>query len=141
MSKGCYLGQELTNRTYHRGAVHKRVIPVVLGDRTDAVTPGFAPILSGSAITAAGAARSPGRIIASLHNVGLALLRLDAVGSQLSVAQSGRTVAVHPVVPEHWPKELSRAFLREFEAEKAEAERRTKELEEAYAASKNSDSN
>eukprot|EP01006_Ploeotia_vitrea_P027122 TRINITY_DN59991_c0_g1_i1.p1 TRINITY_DN59991_c0_g1~~TRINITY_DN59991_c0_g1_i1.p1 ORF type:complete len:339 (+),score=19.11 TRINITY_DN59991_c0_g1_i1:34-1050(+) len=32
--KGCYLGQELTARTKYRGVTRKRVVPVVLGDRS-----------------------------------------------------------------------------------------------------------
>lgn len=28
--KGCYVGQELTVRTYHTGVVRKRILPVVI---------------------------------------------------------------------------------------------------------------
>lgn len=28
--KGCYVGQELTVRTYHTGAIRKRVFPVLI---------------------------------------------------------------------------------------------------------------
>ena len=32
--KGCYVGQELTVRTYHRGLIRKRIVPVQLIPRT-----------------------------------------------------------------------------------------------------------
>lgn len=31
-TKGCYLGQELTARTFHTGVTRKRIMPVILGD-------------------------------------------------------------------------------------------------------------
>jgi folate-binding Fe-S cluster repair protein YgfZ len=30
--KGCYVGQELTVRTYHTGTVRKRILPVMIQD-------------------------------------------------------------------------------------------------------------
>ena len=33
--KGCYLGQELTIRTYHIGVTRKRIVPVVLYNEND----------------------------------------------------------------------------------------------------------
>ena len=30
LDKGCYLGQELTARTYFRGATRKRIVPLVV---------------------------------------------------------------------------------------------------------------
>ena len=32
-TKGCYLGQELTSRTYHTGVVRKRILPLSLEER------------------------------------------------------------------------------------------------------------
>ncbi|KAF9226504.1 Aminomethyltransferase folate-binding domain-containing protein, partial [Gyrodon lividus] len=36
--KGCYVGQELTVRTYHTGVIRKRILPVVLSSITSAKT-------------------------------------------------------------------------------------------------------
>jgi tRNA-modifying protein YgfZ len=71
-SKGCYMGQELTARTKYRGLVKRRLIPVHIH--------GLAPA-SGSAIlrdnTEVGTMRS------SCDDLGLALLRLDALRGPL----------------------------------------------------------
>ena len=93
--KGCYVGQELTIRTYHTGVVRKRILPVVLygGDhkvdderppkllrydcehaptvlpppRSDITRPvGYQP-------------RSKGKFLAGIGNIGLALCRLDVM--------------------------------------------------------------
>ncbi|KAJ2547495.1 ccr4 associated factor [Coemansia sp. RSA 1933] len=34
-NKGCYVGQELTIRTHHRGVVRKRIVPVLFGQKGD----------------------------------------------------------------------------------------------------------
>lgn len=34
--KGCYLGQEFTARTYHTGVIRKRIMPIVLNEKTNA---------------------------------------------------------------------------------------------------------
>lgn len=68
-TKGCYMGQELTARTKYRGLLKKRLMPVRV--EGDLPAPGT-PVLQGE--TEAGVMRS-GR-----GSLGLALLRLDAVG-------------------------------------------------------------
>jgi tRNA-modifying protein YgfZ len=66
--KGCYMGQELTARTKYRGLVKKRLLPVVIE--------GEAPA-PGTPITLAD--RDAGELRSSRGNVGLALIRLDAL--------------------------------------------------------------
>jgi folate-binding protein YgfZ len=34
--KGCYVGQELTIRTYHTGVVRKRIVPVQIYNKDEA---------------------------------------------------------------------------------------------------------
>lgn len=79
--KGCYLGQELTVRTYHTGATRKRILPIRLQ------TPPPAALGSGLDITyhppssaASQRPKSAGRLL-SLHpaatQVGLGLVRLE----------------------------------------------------------------
>jgi folate-binding protein YgfZ len=66
--KGCYIGQELTARTKYRGLIKKRLFPV----RIDGAPPD-----PGALVTLDG--REAGEMRSSRGDVGLALLRLDAV--------------------------------------------------------------
>ncbi|KAI1162309.1 Aminomethyltransferase folate-binding domain-containing protein [Nemania serpens] len=95
--KGCYVGQELTIRTRHRGVVRKRILPCALyGDGAAAPTaleyrPGASPIvaagggaggeeerLRGLTIGRLGKkGRSTGTFLAGVGNVGLALCRVQ----------------------------------------------------------------
>ena len=82
--KGCYVGQELTARTHHRGVVRKRIVPVAFralsGDSDEArfPTPGW-KLFPEPALGAGGAAdgRPAGEIVASSGDVGLAMVRLE----------------------------------------------------------------
>lgn len=65
-TKGCFVGQELTARTKHRGLIKKRLVPV----RTDGpAPPAGTPILRGE--------REAGEMRSSAGDLGLALLRLE----------------------------------------------------------------
>jgi folate-binding protein YgfZ len=78
-TKGCYIGQELTARTKYRGLVKKRLIPV----RVEGPLPSpGTPILRPDG-TEAGEMRS-GR-----DDLGLALIRLDALGGVLRAGEAG----------------------------------------------------
>ncbi|KAJ2727015.1 ccr4 associated factor [Coemansia sp. Benny D115] len=130
-SKGCYVGQELTIRTHHRGTVRKRLLPVVYSlDPTapEAVDRSFSPAALPAPqtditrvpqdATSAGLAEPPrarraavpGRTASAVCNVGLALVRLEHVTgaahtqAQLeTVGADGTRVFVHPYVPAWWP--------------------------------------
>jgi|APSaa5957512535_1039671.scaffolds.fasta_scaffold59047_2 folate-binding protein YgfZ len=66
--KGCYMGQELTARTKHRGLVKKRLIPVSFnGDA----------LAAGAEITQAG--KNAGEIRSTADGQGLALVRLESL--------------------------------------------------------------
>jgi folate-binding protein YgfZ len=65
--KGCYLGQELTARMRYRGLTKKRLMPVAVEGPLPA--PGT-PVMAGE-------------VESGLDDLGLALLRLDAVGELL----------------------------------------------------------
>lgn len=72
-SKGCYLGQELTARTKYRGLVKRRLVPVrVAGDLPEPGTPVFA------------GGREVGAMRSGRGRLGLALLRIEAIGEKLS---------------------------------------------------------
>jgi len=71
-SKGCYMGQELTARTKYRGLVKRRLLPVAI---EGPVPPAGSPVLRG--------ADEVGVMRSGRDGVGLASLRLDAIGATL----------------------------------------------------------
>ncbi len=66
--KGCYMGQELTARTKHRGLVKKRLMPVTVDGPLPAPD---TPVMLGEA--------EVGTVASGLDTCALALLRLEAV--------------------------------------------------------------
>ncbi|KAJ3366703.1 ccr4 associated factor [Allomyces javanicus] len=109
--KGCYVGQELTIRTYHTGVVRKRIVPVVIAPSgkdvpdqwvVDRTVEWSVPAAQAELVGANG--KSAGKFAVGKFNVGLALVRLDAVrqGETLTVAgEPGWTVK--PFWPAWWP--------------------------------------
>lgn len=98
--KGCYVGQELTIRTKHRGVVRKRVLPVVIYDGAEPpqqmAYDGSSP-LDAAAVpvdTSIGRlgkkGRSAGKWLSGIGNVGLALCRLEIM---TDVVLPGETAA------------------------------------------------
>ncbi|KAH7350016.1 folate-binding protein YgfZ [Plectosphaerella cucumerina] len=87
--KGCYVGQELTIRTKHRGVVRKRILPCVVYSADDPIpeTLSYDPSSSLGADVPAETkiescnkrARNPGKWLAGVGNVGLALCRLETM--------------------------------------------------------------
>lgn len=131
-NKGCYVGQELTIRTHHRGVVRKRMVPVLLGAKIDGglcVDPGFlgeeitpqSDIMrkvdagGGSQNTTSRRANRPaGRLGSTVWNAGLALMRLEHVAQQktgddaakdgwLEIKGQSSTVYARPWSPRWWP--------------------------------------
>jgi folate-binding Fe-S cluster repair protein YgfZ len=70
--KGCYMGQELTARTKYRGLVKRRLVPVTLES---------APPPPGTPVLAEGV--EVGSLRSSAGQIGLAMLRIDALHKQL----------------------------------------------------------
>jgi folate-binding protein YgfZ len=68
--KGCYVGQEVTARMKYRGLVKKRLVPVAIDGSAPA--PGTPITLDGQDV---------GEMRSSAGTMGLALLRLDAMGA------------------------------------------------------------
>jgi folate-binding protein YgfZ len=84
--KGCYVGQELTARTKYRGLIKRRLFPV----RIDGPAP--AP---GTLVMADG--KEAGEMRSSCDDIGLAVLRLDAVAeSRALAADAARIVPLKP---------------------------------------------
>jgi folate-binding protein YgfZ len=84
--KGCYIGQELTARTFYRALIKKRLMPVTI----DGPTP--AP---GTPLTANG--QDAGEMKSAANGNGLALVRLNAW--QKSGVLDAGTTKVKPVQP------------------------------------------
>jgi folate-binding protein YgfZ len=69
-TKGCYMGQELTARTRYRGLVKRRLLPV---HAEQPLPPAGTPVLADS--------REIGQMRSSHGKLGLATIRLDALGA------------------------------------------------------------
>lgn len=99
--KGCYIGQELTARTYHTGVVRKRLMPLVFDHPVDCgVIPDDAEIKT-----------KEGQLVGKLRGYnkafGLGLLRVEKISSnQLLIV--GDKYHCKTYKPNWWPKELSK---------------------------------
>jgi len=93
--KGCYVGQELTVRTYHTGIIRKRILPVVIHppdeipleispSHTKPSFPSSIDIRASIVHSSTDGRSTPrprgtGKLLSSMQGVGLALLRLEHV--------------------------------------------------------------
>ncbi|KAJ2760416.1 ccr4 associated factor [Coemansia sp. BCRC 34490] len=127
--KGCYVGQELTIRTHHRGVVRKRIVPALLSRKGDgggaalAIDPAFGPEQAPAPQTdiayvtaepddpqrapSARLRRPPGRMATTALNAALTLVRLDLVGPHVTletVGADGQRLVVTPWTPSWWPQ-------------------------------------
>lgn len=126
--KGCYVGQELTARTYHLGVVRKRIVPIRLDSDTRYVlTPKnsamhcfmdvYRELPPGSEIKTviedgkdAPKPRGSGKLLSNVGGLGLAMLRLEHVnGVRRGVYrfdipdQNGPALSASPLLPSWWP--------------------------------------
>jgi folate-binding protein YgfZ len=76
-SKGCYMGQELTARTKYRGLVKRRLVPVTV---EGPLPPPGTPVLRDGI--------EVGTMRSGRDGIGLASLRLDAMGAALRCAEA-----------------------------------------------------
>ncbi|KAI0771921.1 Aminomethyltransferase folate-binding domain-containing protein [Trametes elegans] len=125
--KGCYVGQELTVRTYHTGQVRKRIHPVIvhaentnpyeteqLPEDVPSLSPGLdirPTITRTDDQTPTPRPRGTGVLLSSTRGVGLALLRLEQVDlvkqgrAKFSLTDSGgKPWLVTAYQPHWWPK-------------------------------------
>jgi hypothetical protein len=83
--KGCYMGQELTARTRYRGLVRKRLMPVSI----EGPAPEFgAPLLLGD--------KEAGEMRSASGDIGLALVRLEALGQGALTSGASRLTPAKP---------------------------------------------
>ncbi|PPR06569.1 hypothetical protein CVT24_001750 [Panaeolus cyanescens] len=122
--KGCYVGQELTVRTYHTGVIRKRILPIRISSSSDSSMPSqelpedldVKPVAVSSGERTGPKPRGSGKLLSNTQGVGLALLRLEHV-SALQNGQLGlriehtdssgsiRSYNVEPWWPAWWPPE------------------------------------
>ena len=89
--KGCYVGQELTARTKHRGLVRRQLAPVAL---EGPLPPNGTPIMAGE--------REVGEIRSGLDNAALAVLRLERIAAAAEVGEpltAGEARVIPPDLP------------------------------------------
>ena len=89
--KGCYVGQELTARTKHRGLVRRRLARVALDGP---LPPAGTPILAGE--------REVGEIRSGLDGAALAVLRLERIAAATEAGTpltAGETLVIPPDSP------------------------------------------
>ncbi|NWS61410.1 CAF17 transferase, partial [Chunga burmeisteri] len=101
-TKGCYIGQELTARTYHMGVIRKRLLPVCFSAPLpkDSIPEG-AEILTESG-------KSAGKFRVGEGELGIALLRLANINEPLSLNIAGDKMKLTASIPEWWPKTASK---------------------------------
>ncbi|KAL0084950.1 hypothetical protein J3Q64DRAFT_1699249 [Phycomyces blakesleeanus] len=120
-NKGCYVGQELTIRTHHTGVVRKRMMPVQIYNGDQSVPESL--VVDRSAIYPVGlepqvdikladgsSKRSVGKLGSGIHNIGMALMRLEHVKKFENTQSKAFNVAgtdtfVRPFLPTWWPVE------------------------------------
>jgi folate-binding protein YgfZ len=86
--KGCYMGQELTARTHYRGLIKKRLVPM----RIAGPTPALGELLIENA-------KDIGEMRSSAGDLGLALVRLDALRGERPIRAGD--AALTPEPPPH----------------------------------------
>ncbi|CDS06598.1 hypothetical protein LRAMOSA09126 [Lichtheimia ramosa] len=117
-NKGCYLGQELTIRTHHTGVVRKRIVPVQFYNKDESVPSTLqvdrassfwpSPLESQMDVKRADGSskRSVGKLGSGIHNIGLALMRLEHIKPEVQfTVPSANEMQLQPFIPEWWPKE------------------------------------
>ncbi|KAI8913359.1 hypothetical protein EDD86DRAFT_235366 [Gorgonomyces haynaldii] len=90
--KGCYLGQELTIRTYHTGVTRKRIVPLEL----DGPTAETELLFEG---------KKAGKILKTIDNIGLGLVRLEYLSTlDKPVHLLAGSTQVKAYAPTWWPQ-------------------------------------
>ncbi|XP_033739627.1 putative transferase CAF17 homolog, mitochondrial [Pecten maximus] len=96
--KGCYIGQELTARTFHTGVTRKRLMPLLFEVEPQNMTVG--------ANISTEKGKSAGKVRGHVGKYGLALLRIAEASKNLSVkTETGEQLVVEASTPEWWPDE------------------------------------
>ncbi|KAF8913839.1 hypothetical protein CPB84DRAFT_1757681 [Gymnopilus junonius] len=118
--KGCYVGQELTVRTYHTGVVRKRILPITIHHSQEPnMLPSYSlpehldvKAVSVNAEKLGARPRGSGKLLSNQNGFGLALLRLEHVASFFAgdvrfefETLDGTKLSATPWWPDWWPHE------------------------------------
>ncbi|XP_076268160.1 iron-sulfur cluster assembly factor IBA57, mitochondrial [Rhynchophorus ferrugineus] len=93
--KGCYIGQELTARTYHTGVIRKRLMPLLFTKPPKTLPENDVIVHSGVNV---------GKLKGVFENVGLALLRVEKALKFGNITVGDGEASV--IKPNWWPIEL-----------------------------------
>lgn len=105
-NKGCYLGQELTARSYFTGVLRKRITPLIItaqpslrghgADHTMVSDSAHLRLPTGAELFLEGKSKAAGKVTSSVSNVGMAVLRLSDIfstqGTNKLRLEDGRSV-------------------------------------------------
>ena len=120
--KGCYVGQELTVRTYHTGAVRKRILPVHITSPTSlppymSIKPSNSPIsTTESTTTRTPRLRGTSTLLSTIaapsigSTLGLALVRLEHLREGVTLVAEANEKELWKVGPwwsDWWPEQPS----------------------------------
>lgn len=98
--KGCYVGQELTARTFHTGVVRKRYMPLLITGDTECAIPNETTVLNSKG-------KSVGRVRAHSGSYGVGLLRIaDCLSETAALTVEGCPVSTFR--PAWWPIEAAK---------------------------------
>ncbi|KAG2236202.1 hypothetical protein INT48_003821 [Thamnidium elegans] len=117
--KGCYVGQELTIRTYHTGVVRKRIVPIQVYDPSEPApsvqtvdrSKQFPSVLlpqTDIKLVQGTSKRGVGKMCSGVHNIGLALMRLEHVQKCIDgqdvefTTPEDPSIRIRPFLPEWW---------------------------------------
>lgn len=100
--KGCYIGQELTARTYHTGVVRKRLMPLLFNNVVDKPLAYDEKILNESGNVV-------GKFRGCVAKYGLGLMRINESLSAQQLNVSGINVKV--IKPAWWPQESQKEMV------------------------------
>lgn len=99
--KGCYVGQELTARTFHTGVVRKRLLPLKFSEDASTVSP--------DATVMNELGKPVGKVRGCLGQYGLGLLRVEECLLAKSLTVEGHKVQTFR--PPWWPLQASKTKL------------------------------
>ncbi|XP_064618390.1 putative transferase CAF17 homolog, mitochondrial [Liolophura sinensis] len=100
--KGCYIGQELTARTYHTGVTRKRLMPLIFEKLPENISPGTDIKTEDN--------KQAGKYRHSVGHYGLGLMRLAEIDKQLVIKnEDNQAFPVSTVRPRWWPDEAEDA--------------------------------
>ncbi|KAI1303552.1 putative transferase CAF17 -like protein, mitochondrial [Halotydeus destructor] len=95
--KGCYVGQELTARTYHTGVTRKRIMPV------ESATSGVISVEPDSRLTSADGKKRLGKMRSANGHLGLALVYHEEIAKH-DYTLYHQDTALRTKRPSWWPK-------------------------------------